>query len=161
MWNPFKKAKEEKKRADKLQEQVLALIEKDQKREEEDLEARLLAEAEQAEEARRAQLIKEEKERQEAAKTQATEAGEPYINVVQIEMDPDNGANVGAIEMDWNEHFIKMLHQSGYTGVSDEDAVDQWFRDVCKHVVLETYEQADEGQKINREDLGGGRAEYS
>ena len=76
-------------------------------------------------------------------------------------MEPDSGANVGAIEMDWNEYFIKMLHDNGYNGVSDEDAVDQWFRDVCKHVVLETYENADEGQKINREDLGDGRAEYS
>ncbi len=76
-------------------------------------------------------------------------------------MDPENGANVGAIEMDWNTFFIEMLQRHGYVGVSDEDAVDQWFRDVCKHVVLETYENEDQSGNISREDLGGGRAEYS
>ena len=75
-------------------------------------------------------------------------------------MEPDAGANIGAIEMDWNEHFIVMLQQNGYIGVSDEDAVDQWFRDVCKHVVLETYED-EEGDRINRTELDDGRAEYS
>ena len=159
MWDIFgTKAKE---RAAKLEAQMQALLEKEQEREEKELEEQRKIEAEKAEEERQERLIKEEKERQEAEKTLATEKGEPWINVVSLEMDPDAGATVGAIEMDWNEHFIKMLHENGYTGVSDEDAVDQWFRDVCKHVVLETYEQADEGQKTNREDLGGGRAEYS
>jgi len=54
-----------------------------------------------------------------------------------------------------------MLQKNGYVGVSDEDAVDQWFRDVCKHVVLETYEDADESGTISREQLEDGRAEYS
>ena len=86
-----------------------------------------------------------------------------YDSVCGVEQaaSPETGANVGAIEMDWNEYFIKMLQKNGYIGVSDEDAVDQWFRDVCKHVVLETYENEDQGQKINQVDLGDGRTEYS
>ena len=159
MWDIFgTKAKE---RAAKLEEQMQKLLKKEEEREAEVKAEQERIEAEKAEEHRQERLIKEEKERQEAEKTLATEKGEPWINIVSLEMNPDAGATVGAIEMDWNEHFVKMLHENGYTGVSDEDAVDQWFRDVCKHVVLETYEQADDGQKIHREDLGGGRAEYS
>lgn len=158
MW-PF--PNKDKERADKLEGQLQDLLEKEQIREEQAAEEKRQLDAAIEEANEKDRLVQEEKKRQEAEKNLATENGEPYINIVSIDMEPDSGATVGAIEMDWNQHFIKMLHENGYNGVSDEDAVDQWFRDVCKHVVLETYEQADEGQKINREDLGGGRAEYS
>jgi len=161
MWNPFKKAKEEKERADLLQSQLVELLEKDQIREEQELaKQRQIDDA--IEEANKTKkLAEEEKARKDAEKTLATEKGDPWINIVSIDMEPGNGANIGAIEMDWNEHFIVMLHQNGYNGVSDEDAVDQWFRDVCKHVVLETYEDEETGNQINRTELDDGRAEYS
>lgn len=160
MWNPFKKAKEEKARADKLQNQLQDLLEREQKREEEELAERRAVEAALEEAREQERLIEEEKKRKEAAKTLATENKQPYFDVVSVDMDEDTGT-VGAFEMDWNVHFIEMLQKNGYYGVSDEDAVDQWFRSVCKHVVLETYENADEGQTIQREDLGDGRAGYS
>jgi len=152
----------EKVRADKLQAQLQKLLDKEQAREDRELEERLVIEQEEAEANRTAMLAAEEKERKEAEKTLATEAGEPWINIVSMEMEPENGANIGAIEMDWNEQFIKVLQQNGYIGVSDEDAVDQWFRDVCKHVILETYEDEESaGERVVRNELDDGRAEYS
>jgi hypothetical protein len=161
MWNPFKKAQEEKDRADKLQVQLQELLEREQEREEQALEAQRLEDAKKAKEEEQLRLIQEEQDRLHAEKNLATENKEPWINIVSIDMEPGDGANVGAIEMDWNECFIEMLHKNGYHGVSDEDAVDQWFRDVCKHVVLETYENEDQGHKTNQVDLGDGRTEYS
>jgi len=36
--------------------------------------------------------------------------------------------------------------------------VDRWFQDVCRHVVMESYEK--EEAMITRNDLGDGRTEY-
>lgn len=73
-------------------------------------------------------------------KKEATDKGEPYINILEIEMDP-NSTGIGSFELDWNHYFIKYLKTNGYTGESDEQIVDKWFQDVCRNVVLETYEQ--------------------
>ena len=151
----------EKERADKLEGQLQDLLEREQIRNEKAAEEQREIDAAIEEANKLEKLVQEAKELKEAEKTLATEKGEPWINVVSMDMEPGNTANIGAIEMDWNENFIKMLHQNGYNGVSDEDAVDQWFRDVCKHVVLETYEDASEEQKITRTGLDDGRAEYS
>ena len=93
--------------------------------------------------------------------------GEPWVNVVQVELDPDNIGN-GAFELDWNEKFITNLVRAGYKGKTDADMVDQWFQNVCKNVVQENYEQweanqpiGDRPREINRRDLGDGRTEVS
>lgn len=72
------------------------------------------------------------------------------------------GVANGNFEFDWNDHFIKELHKGGYIGVSDEQAVEQWFRDICKYVLAEAYEQADAdlGEPAV-EDLGDGLKSYS
>lgn len=98
-------------------------------------------------------------------KAQATAAGQPWVNVLGIEVDPENPGS-GAFELDWNDIFVARLIKSGYQGKTDADIVDNWFQDVCRHVVMETYEQeqADpdkRSQKINRRDLGNGRTEVS
>lgn len=95
----------------------------------------------------------------------ATAAGEPWVNVLGIEVDPDN-PGAGAFELDWNDIFIARLIKSGYQGKTDQDIIDNWFQDVCRHVVMETYqqEQADpdkRAQPVKRQDLGGGKAEFS
>jgi len=87
----------------------------------------------------------------------ATEAGEPWVSVIDVELDPENVGN-GAFELDWNEHFIKKLWKSGYRDEDENDMVDRWFQDVCRNVVLETYEK-DEAM-VTRNDVGDGRAEY-
>lgn len=96
-------------------------------------------------------------------KARATAAGEPWVNVLGIEVDPEN-PGAGAFELDWNDVFVARLIKSGYQGKTDQDIVDNWFQDVCRHVVMETYqqEQADPSNRAsNRKDLGNGRTEVS
>jgi hypothetical protein len=93
--------------------------------------------------------------------------GEPWVSVVQVELDPDNIGN-GAFELDWNDKFITNLVRSGYKGKDDSALVDQWFADVCKNVIAENYEQWEANQPMDarprvmdRRDLGDGRTEVS
>jgi hypothetical protein len=97
------------------------------------------------------------KAKKKSEKELATEAGEPWVSVIDVELDPENVGN-GAFELDWNEHFIKKLWKSGYKDEDENDMVDRWFQDVCRNVVLETYEK-DEAM-ITRSDLGNGKTEY-
>jgi hypothetical protein len=102
-------------------------------------------------------------------KEKATQAGEPYINILSLDIDP-NDINSGAFELDWNEIFVARLVKSGYMMSKDDkdsDIVDRWFHQVCRNVVLEMYEQqqADPTNRDLREvktrDLGNGRTEVS
>jgi hypothetical protein len=95
----------------------------------------------------------------------ATEKGEPYIDIISVELDPDNIGN-GAFELDWNDLFVAKLVRSGYKGKDDAQIVDQWFQDVCRNVVLETFEQYEANNPrptsgIKKRDLGDGRSEVS
>lgn len=99
------------------------------------------------------------------AKQLATERGEPWVTVVQVELDPENIGN-GAIELDWNEFFVAKLIRAGYKGKDDAQIVDQWFTDLCRNVVLETYEQYEANNPrpnsgVQKKDLGDGRTEVS
>ena len=75
----------------------------------------------------------------------------------------------GAFELDWNEKFISNLIRAGYQMKptdSDSDIIDRWFQNVCRNVVLETWEQeqANNPQKdrvVKSRDLGNGRSEVS
>jgi hypothetical protein len=134
-------------------------------------EARLAAEAV-AEKQRKAEERKAKKEAKKAeaeakkndTKARATAAGEPWVEVLSIEVDPTDPGN-GAFELDWNDIFVARLIKSGYQGKTDQDIVDNWFRAVCRNVVLETFEQdqADPEKRAvsNRRDLGNGRTEVS
>lgn len=97
----------------------------------------------------------------------ATDNREPYISVLQISVANDN-PRLGSFELDWNEYFIKQLAAAGYKGASEEAIVDQWFQDVCRHIVLESYEQemssiaqSDNIRYINRNRTGNGKTEIS
>jgi hypothetical protein len=93
----------------------------------------------------------------------ATIAGEPYVEVLGIDVDTTDPGQ-GAFELDWNDIFVARLIKAGYQGKTDQDIVDNWFKAVCRNVVLETYEQdqADpSNRKSNRRDLGDGRTEIS
>lgn len=95
----------------------------------------------------------------------ATQNNEPYINIISMELDPNN-VGVGAIELDWNEFFVAKLLKSGYKGATDEQIVDQWFQDVCRNIVMETFEQFEANNPrppngVQRRDLGGGKTEVS
>lgn len=100
-----------------------------------------------------------------SAKDAATKAGEPYVSVVSVEIDPDNVQN-GAFELDWNDIFVAKLMRAGYQGKDDAQIVDQWFQDICRNVLMENFEQwaanqTGENRIINRRDLGDGRTEVS
>lgn len=103
-------------------------------------------------------------------KEAATARGEPWVAVLQVELDPDNIGN-GAFELDWNDKFVTNLVRAGYQQKpSEEDStiVDRWFQDVCRNIVQENYEQWEANQPyearpriVDRKDLGGGKTEVS
>ena len=70
----------------------------------------------------------------------ATERGEPWVEVLGIEVDMDNLGS-GAFDLDFNEIFVAKLVRAGYKGKTDYEVVDQWFIGICKEIVKETYEQ--------------------
>ena len=103
-----------------------------------------------------------------SAKDLATEKKEPYVNVLSMDVDADN-LHAGAFELDWNEYFVARLIKAGYMMNKDDtdaEIVDRWFQNVCRHVVMETWEQE---QAMNpspqrytqSRDLGNGRREIS
>jgi hypothetical protein len=111
---------------------------------------------------------KEKKAPVKTAKELATERGEPYINIISMDVDPDDISN-GAFELDWNEKFIADLVRHGYMmdkNDTDADIVDRWFTAVCRNVVLETYEQyeamnPERDRVIKSRNLGDGLSEVS
>ena len=107
----------------------------------------------------------EPKTKSKSPKAIATSKGEPWVTIVSVELDPENIGN-GAFELDWNEFFVAKLVRAGYKGRDDQQIVDQWFQDVCRNVVLETFEQMEANNPrppsgVQRRDLGGGRTEVS
>jgi hypothetical protein len=70
----------------------------------------------------------------------ATLKGEPYVEIISIELDSNN-LGQGSFELDWNDTFVAKLVRAGYPGKTDADIVDNWFKEICRNVVLETYEQ--------------------
>jgi len=101
-----------------------------------------------------------------SAKQKATENNEPYVAIVSMDIDPNN-LHQGAFELDWNEIFIARLVKAGYMMKptdADSDIVDRWFQNVCRHVVMETWEQ-DQAMRnsvsgyVHTRDIGDGRSE--
>lgn len=75
-----------------------------------------------------------------AEKLAANAAGEPWVSVLGMDLDLANLSS-GSFNLDWNDIFVARLIKAGYKGKSDVDIVDQWFQDICRNVVLETYQQ--------------------
>jgi hypothetical protein len=118
----------------------------------------------------KAETKSEPKSKKKSAKELATEAGEPYISVVSVELDPDDVGN-GAFELDWNEVFVARLVKSGFMQKKDDtdaEIVDRWFQSICRNILNENFEQWEANQpvdsrprRVDRNDLGNGRAEIS
>lgn len=98
----------------------------------------------------------------------ATEKNEPYVSIVRMDIDPNN-LHQGAFELDWNDIFVARLVKAGYMMKpedTDAEIVDRWFQNICRHVVMETWEQEQamnkySNQYVNTRDIGGGRSEVS
>jgi len=86
------------------------------------------------------------------------------VAVLSKDVDPEN-LHQGAFELDWNEKFVANLLRAGYQGKTDSDIVDQWFQNVCRHVVMETWEQEqaikNSGIYVQSRNIGDGRSEVS
>lgn len=125
---------------------------------------------------RRERKTKPNKEAAISEKERATLAGEPYIAILKVDVDPNN-INSGAFELDWNSKFVANLARAGYQakpGESEDVIVDRWFQTVCRNIALEVYEQnaadpdfreadmlREELRNIRSRDLGNGRSEVS
>lgn len=79
---------------------------------------------------------------------------EPYVNVVDIGVNPD-GAATGYLELDWNDEFVAMLQENGYTGLDDNAIVNKWFNNVCRTILIQ--EQADLDYGMESADAPAGR----
>ena len=102
-----------------------------------------------------------------SAKQLATDANEPYVNILSLDVDLDN-LHQGAFELDWNEIFVARLVKAGYMIKKDDtdaEIVDRWFQNVCRHVVMETWEQEEainkSGVWVRSTSIGDGRSEVS
>jgi hypothetical protein len=71
-----------------------------------------------------------------AEKAAATKAGEPWVAVLDTQINPDNIKN-GFFELDWNNEFIEQLLDAGYTGESNEEIVDAWFKTLAQQILEE------------------------
>ena len=117
------------------------------------------------------EVKKAPKKKELSPKEKATAAGEPYVSILSVDLDP-NDINNGAFELDWNDKFVLNLVKQGYKireDDTDAQIVDRWFQTVCRNIALEVYEQeqADPDKResdmriIQQRDLGGGYTEVS
>ena len=98
----------------------------------------------------------------------ATEKGEPWVGILSMDIDPEN-MHQGAFELDWNDKFVANLVRAGYQGKPDDtdaEIVDRWFQNICRHVVMETWEQEqamnpEANRVVQTRNIGGGRTEVS
>ena len=81
-----------------------------------------------SEEQRRAILQKEKEE--------ATKEGKPWVGVLDTQVNPENIKN-GFFELDWNNEFIEQLLDAGYSGETNEEIVNGWFRTIAIQILEE------------------------
>jgi len=92
-------------------------------------------------------------------KDAATKLNEPWVGILTLDVDYDN-LDRGSFELDWNDYFITRLIKAGYEGKEDHDLVDQWFNQICRDIVLETYQQEEADPEKREKALPSGRKEY-
>jgi hypothetical protein len=65
----------------------------------------------------------------------ATDADEPWVDVIETVFEDPENPSKGSFELDWNQQFIDLLIEQGYSGRGDSDVIDQWFNDLCRGVI--------------------------
>ena len=97
----------------------------------------------------------------EAEKEAANKAGEPWVAVLDTQVNPDNIRN-GFFELDWNNEFIEQLLDSGYKGETQEQIVDAWFRTIVMQMLDEDGQNTDRSMGyINVVPIDKGKSEVS
>ena len=106
-----------------------------------------------SEEIRREALAKEKEE--------ATAKGEPWVAVLDTQVNKDNIRN-GFFELDWNNEFIEQLLDAGYSGETNEQIVDSWFKTIVYQMLEEEGQDTDRAAGyINVVPIDKGRSEVS
>ena len=96
-----------------------------------------------------------------AEKELATKNGEPWVAVLDTQVNPDNIKN-GFFELDWNNEFIERLLDAGYKGETNEQIVDAWFRTIVIQMLEEEGQSADRNMgHINVVPIDKGRSSVS
>jgi hypothetical protein len=97
----------------------------------------------------------------EQEKAEATRKGEPWVAVLDTQVNPENIRN-GFFELDWNNEFIERLLDAGYKGETNEEIVDAWFRTIVTQMLAEEGVDTERGMGyINVNPLDEGRSEVS
>lgn len=94
------------------------------------------------------------------AKDIATERGEPYIKVLDTNVDPKN-PKYGYFELDWNQHFVDNLKEHGFSGNTDEEVVDHWFSVLCNTIADEATPLSSDNQIVKETKREDGKTEIS
>ena len=74
-------------------------------------------------------------------KSLCTIKGEPYFEVINGRFDTPDEDSIGtggfSFELDYNDIFVQKLKDEGWTGHSDQQIVDEYFKEICKQVGYE------------------------
>ena len=103
--------------------------------------------------------------RKSTAKPKQTTPEEPFVKVINIELDPDNLTS-GSFELDYNDVFVARLIKAGFKkheSDTDVEIVDRWFQTICKNIAAELQQNPTESDlmMLNSKDVGNGRSEIS
>lgn len=71
-------------------------------------------------------------QKREGEKKIADLLGEPWVGIVDEGLNPAEGPNGFYFEFDWNDKWIEQLRAAGFTGVTEEDIMEEWFTAVCR-----------------------------
>lgn len=97
----------------------------------------------------------------ELEKQEATKNGKPWVAVLDTQINADDIRN-GFFELDWNNEFIEELLDAGYTGETNEQIIDSWFRTIVIQMLEEDGFDTDrEMGYINVTPIGKGKSEVS
>ena len=88
-----------------------------------------ILEKESTNEDKRREILAKEKE-------EASAKGEPWVAVLDTQINPENIKN-GFFELDWNNEFIEELLDAGYKGETNEEIVDGWFKTIEMQILGE------------------------
>ena len=77
----------------------------------------------------RLRLLQEEKKAAEKAK-------KPWVAVLNTHVNPKDIKN-GFFELDWNNEFIEQLLDAGYSGETNEEIVNGWFKTIAMQILEE------------------------
>ena len=90
-----------------------------------------------------------------------TKKKEAWVNVLDMKINKDNIRN-GFFELDWNNQFIEELLDAGYSGESNEQIVDAWFKTIVSQMLEEEGQDPRTGAGyINVVPIDKGKSEIS